>query len=74
MKIELADVLNFFEYEKVRDERRRRVIEIKRARRVTVGRYLVFLFENRETILFQINAAHTEGDIAQVLAALRELK
>ena len=32
--IELGDVLNFFEYEKVRDEWRRRVMEQKRARRV----------------------------------------
>jgi len=53
-KIELADVLNFFEYEKVRDEMRRHVIAIKRARRVTVGRHLSFVFENRDTILFQI--------------------
>jgi uncharacterized protein DUF3501 len=53
-KIELEDVLNFFEYEKVRDERRRQVIEVKRARRVPLGRYLSFLFENRDTVLFQI--------------------
>ncbi len=53
-EIELGDVLNFFEYEKVRDERRRRVMELKRARRVPVGRYLSFLFENRDTVLFQI--------------------
>jgi hypothetical protein len=53
-KIELGDVLNFFEYEKVRDEMRRRVMELKRARRVSVGRYLSFLFENRDTVLFQI--------------------
>jgi hypothetical protein len=53
-KIELRDVLNFFEYEKVRDETRRRVIAVKRARRVTVGRHLSFVFENRDTLLFQI--------------------
>jgi len=53
-RIELRDVLNFFEYEKVRDETRRRVIALKRARRVSVGRYLSFVFENRETLLFQI--------------------
>ena len=52
--IGLADVLNFFEYEKVRDDVRRRVMELKRARRVHVGRYLQFLFENRDTVLFQI--------------------
>jgi hypothetical protein len=53
-KVELKDILNFFEYEKVRAGMRERVIELKRARRVTVGRYLSFVFENRDTVLFQI--------------------
>jgi hypothetical protein len=53
-KIELRDVLNFFEYEKVRNERRQQVMELKRIRRVGVGRHLSFLFENRDTVLFQI--------------------
>ena len=53
-RITLADVLNWFEYEKVRDDMRRRVIQLKRVRRVSVGRHLVFLFENRDTVLFQI--------------------
>jgi hypothetical protein len=52
--IRLADVVNFFEYEKVREERRRRVIALKEKRRVTVGPHLSFAFENRETLLFQI--------------------
>ncbi len=52
--IRLADVVNFFEYEKVREERRRRVIALKEKRRVAVGPYLSFVFENRETLLFQI--------------------
>jgi Protein of unknown function (DUF3501) len=52
--IAIGDILNFFEYEKVRDDRRRRVMEQKRVRRVSVGRYLSFLFENRDTVLFQI--------------------
>jgi hypothetical protein len=52
--IRLADVVNFFEYEKVREERRRRVIALKAKRRITVGPYLSFVFENRETLLFQI--------------------
>ena len=52
--IELRDVVNFFEYEKVRDDRRQRVIALKARRRVEVGPYLSFVFENRETLLFQI--------------------
>ena len=53
-KIERSDVLNFFEYEKVRAEMRARIIELKRIRRVMVGRHLSFVFENRDTVLFQI--------------------
>ena len=52
--IGLDDVLNFYEYEKVRDEYRGRVIALKQKRRVAVGPYLSFVFENRETLLFQI--------------------
>ena len=53
-RIELKDVLNFFEYEKVRAEMRGRVIDLKRVRRVPVGQHLSFVFENRDTVLFQI--------------------
>ncbi len=52
--IEPSEVLNLYEYEKVRPQTRGRVIELKRRRRVAVGRYLSFLFENRDTVLFQI--------------------
>lgn len=53
-KLELSDVRNIYEYEKARDAIRRRVIELKRRRRVQVGQHLCFVFENRETVLFQI--------------------
>ena len=53
-KIRPDEVINFFEYEKVRDARRASVIELKRRRRVSVGRYVSLVFENRETVLFQI--------------------
>ncbi len=49
-----GDVLNLYEYEKVRDARRQAVIALKQRRRVQVGRYLSFVFENRETVWFQI--------------------
>jgi len=53
-KIELSDVKNIYDYEKVREEVRRRIIDLKRRRRVQVGQHLCFVFENRETALFQI--------------------
>ena len=49
-----AEILNLYEYEKERDARRRAVIALKGERRVAVGRYLSFVFENRETVWFQI--------------------
>ena len=53
-KVRLEDVQNLYEYEKGRDAFRRDVIELKRRRRVAVGDRLSFLFENRTTVLFQI--------------------
>lgn len=49
-----SEILNLVEYEKVRDPRRREIVELKKARRVQVGRYLSFVFENRATVWFQI--------------------
>ncbi len=48
------EILNLYEYERVREARRQAVIDLKRIRRVQVGRYLSFVFENRETVWFQI--------------------
>lgn len=52
--LETSEILDLVEYEKVREARRREVIELKRPRRVQVGRHLTFVFENRETMWFQI--------------------
>ena len=48
------ELLNLHEYEKVREARRQEVIDLKRRRRVQVGRYLSFVFENHATVWFQI--------------------
>jgi Protein of unknown function (DUF3501) len=53
-KIRLKDVLNSFDYEKVRAGMRASVIDLKRVRRVPLGDHLSFVFENRDTVLFQI--------------------
>lgn len=53
-KIRRADVLNLYEYEKVREEFRNRIIGLKKLRRVRVGEKISLLFENRDTVLFQI--------------------
>ncbi len=53
-KVRPDEVLDLVAYEKVRDAMRARIIERKRNRRVSVGDNLTFLFENRDTVLFQI--------------------
>lgn len=52
--ITLADIQDLTQYEKGRAETRKRVIEEKRHRRVHLGPLMTFVFENRTTVLFQI--------------------
>src|SRR5436190_9994611 len=52
--IELGELRNLYEYEKLREIIRKKIIEEKRDRRVTVGPNMTFVFENRNTVLFQI--------------------
>jgi hypothetical protein len=49
-----ADVLDLTAYEKARERFRAGIIELKRPRRVAVGPELTFVFENRDTVLFQV--------------------
>jgi hypothetical protein len=53
-KIEFSSIRNLHEYEVARPDFRRRVIELKSRRRVSVGPLVTLVFENRETALFQI--------------------
>ncbi|NBU94658.1 MAG: DUF3501 family protein [Actinobacteria bacterium] len=53
-KLTLADIADVRAYEREREEFRTHVIALKRRRRVHVGLFVTFLFENRDTIRFQI--------------------
>jgi hypothetical protein len=53
-KVDVSEVKDLVAYEKVRDAMRARNIELTRQRRISAGDRLTFLFENRETVLFQI--------------------
>lgn len=48
------EVLDLTGYERIREAFVAKTIESKRARRIAVGDRLTFIFENRETVLFQI--------------------
>jgi Protein of unknown function (DUF3501) len=53
-KLEVKDLWPVRVYEGVRDQFRREVIAAKQARRVTVGPFVTFVFENRLTVKFQV--------------------
>ena len=53
-KVTLDEIIGLERYEKIRDEFRRRIIDLKKYRRVSVGDRVTFVFENHETVLFQI--------------------
>lgn len=52
--LQLSDIADVREYERIRDEFRRDIIELKKRRRVSVGPIVTVMFETRETIRFQI--------------------
>src|SRR5512144_2834381 len=53
-KIEASEIKDLTAYEKAREAMRSAVIALKRSRRVSLGDHITLLFENRETVAFQI--------------------
>ena len=53
-KVAMDDIMGFAAYEQVREKFRQRIIELKQRRRVSVGDKVTLLFENRDTVIFQI--------------------
>jgi hypothetical protein len=53
-KLTLDDIADLRAYERERQEFRERVIAMKKVRRVAVGPVITLMFENRETMRFQI--------------------
>ena len=49
-----TDLLSTTEYERGREAYRRRIIELKRRRRISLGPLITLIFENRETLRFQV--------------------
>jgi hypothetical protein len=53
-KLTLDDIADLRAYEREREDFRAHIIELKKRRRVAVGPFVTLLFENRDTIRFQI--------------------
>lgn len=52
--VERKEVLDYVTYEERRDAFREKMFAVKAPRRVHIGEYLTLLFENHETMLYQI--------------------
>ena len=53
-KVRREDIVDYQTWSDRRDQERPRILEIKRPRRVHVGDHLTFLFENTDTVRYQI--------------------
>ena len=77
--VERREIVDFESYRDERPQYRARVMELKSSRRVHVGEHLTFLFENRETIRYQVQEMLLaerivrESDIQHELQTYNEL-
>jgi len=53
-KVAIDDIVGLAGYEKIRQDFRRRIIELKQKRRISLGDRVSLVFENRDTVIFQI--------------------
>jgi hypothetical protein len=68
-KVAIDQIMGFAAYERVREQARQRIIELKRRRRVAVGDKVTLVFENRDTVIFQIQEmvrAEKIGDLDKI--------
>jgi hypothetical protein len=72
-KVVLSEILDIAQYEKARDGFRRRIIELKKRRRLPVGPMVTFVFENHDTVLFQIQEMMRAERIVEEKAIQHEI-
>lgn len=72
--VTLDDIVGLDRYEAIRDALRQQVIAHKRARRVSVGAEVTFVFENHATVYFQIQEMLRAERITDLDAVREELE
>lgn len=78
-RVERSDIVGLEAYERGREAIRTRVMEVKERRRVHLGESLTVLFENFDTMRYQVQemlraeGRFTEEDVAHELATYNEL-
>ena len=72
--IERSEILQLGEYERIREPFRNRVIGEKRRRRVAIGEHLSAIFENRDTVMLQIQEMLRTERITTEPAIMHEIE
>ena len=73
-KVTREEIVDFITYGDLRDDMRAKVLEIKRERRYHAGEHLTFLFENADTVLYQIQEMMRIENIVRESDILHELE
>jgi hypothetical protein len=72
--VDRSELLDLGSYEQVREHFRARIIREKRSRRVALGPHMTVLFENHDTVLFQIQEMLRTERISSASGVLHELE
>ena len=72
--VERSEIVDYLTYEETRNQFRAEVMKAKDVRRVHVGEYLTFLFENRMTVRYQIQEMMRAERIVREADILHEIE
>lgn len=72
-KVDRSEILDFETYRERRKEIQKEIFEIKGRRRIHLGEYLTFLFENTDTIRYQIQEMMLAERIVKETAIQHEM-
>ena len=72
--VTLDDVMGLERYEQEREATRRRIIALKKNRRIEVGDCVSFVFENHDTVFFQVQEMLRAESITDLDAVREELE
>src|SRR5262249_7424824 len=72
--VSLDELLGLDRYEQIRNEFPRGIIELKRTRRLAVGDIITLVFENHDTVFFQVQEMMRAERITDLDAIREELE
>ena len=72
-KVDRSEILDLGAYEGIRERFRARIMEMKTHRRVGLGEHMTIIFENHDTVLYQIQEMLRTERISQPSAVQHEI-